>query len=79
MISYPWWAYVYIVVLICGLFSLGRFTLEWAAPWRLVARLGLILTYLPLIVVGRLYSIDEVKTGLAAARKWLVARGANSR
>jgi len=78
-IKYPWWAYAYIVMLICGLYGLGQFTLEWAASWRLVARLGLIMTYIPLILVGRLYSIEEVKTGINATRKWLAARGANSR
>lgn len=59
-INYPWRVYAMTLGLIAGLYALGWMTTDWSVGPRLGTRIGLILAYVPLLLVFGLYRKDEV-------------------
>ena len=68
-VAYPWRVCGIVLVMILGLYGLGTLTAAWPAAVRLPVRLLLILAYLAMIPVFRLYTVDELRTGWAAIRQ----------
>lgn len=58
---FPWGTLARALALAGALYALGLLSTGWAAPVRIAYRAGLILLYVPLIPVVRLYSWSEVK------------------
>ncbi|GIV62243.1 MAG: hypothetical protein KatS3mg044_1109 [Rhodothermaceae bacterium] len=69
-VGYPWRVFVLTLVLVVGLFALGRLTAAWSPGVRLTVRVGLILAYVPLLQVTNLYRREELRAGL----RWVKER-----
>lgn len=68
-VNYAWGKLVLVLVLVVGLYLAGLPTTDWPLWPRLVVRGMLIVAYLPLILVTRLYTIGEVRMGLTLVRE----------
>ena len=69
-VDYAWGKLAWVVGLVLGLWGLGQPTVDWEVPARLAVRSLLILAYLPLILVARLYTPREVAQGWAWLVQW---------
>ncbi|MEZ4703224.1 MAG: oligosaccharide flippase family protein [Rhodothermales bacterium] len=66
--GYPWRTFGLTVGLILALYAAGALTADWSTGMRLTARIGLILSYLPLGAWLGLYSREELRAGWEALR-----------
>ena len=69
--AYPWGTFAKVVGLILVLYAVGDRVGAWETPYRLSARIGLILAYLPAVAVVGLYSCEESRAGWRALRRRL--------
>lgn len=70
-VHYPWKVYVITIVLVGSLFGLGQLTADISTMGRFAVRIGLILAYIPMLLVVGLYNSDEVKLGWASVKRYL--------
>lgn len=69
--AYPWGTFAKVVGLILVLYAAGDRVGAWETPYRLSARIGLILVYLPAVALVGLYSREELRAGWRALRRRL--------
>lgn len=77
-VDYEWDRLARVLLLITFLYLAGLLSRDWSTGARLVFRAALIGSYLPLLVVGGLYTRQELRAGWALARRYwntLRARG----
>ncbi len=65
----PWAALAAAVLLVLGLWALAQPTWDWAQGPRVLARLGLVGLYPPLVVAAGVYRRDELRAALAMVRR----------
>ena len=63
-IGYSWSTLFLVVGLIIGLYLLGQVAISFSIAMRTIMRLTVILAYIPLLFVFKIYKIEELKTGL---------------
>ncbi|ARA92989.1 hypothetical protein AWN76_007340 [Rhodothermaceae bacterium RA] len=74
-VDYAWGKLIRVVLLILVLVSLGRLGADAPPLVRLAWRGGLILAYLPLLLLMRLYTLAEIRVGVARMRdQWRAFR-----
>lgn len=62
-IDYAWSAFFAVITMVLILAGIGYLTQTWSTGMRIAARLLLVGTYLPLLFLFRIYSIDELRSG----------------
>ena len=69
-VQYAWGRLGLVITLVLVLFAAAQPTTAWSLLPRLGARVGLIIAYLPLLLVVRLYTVADLRE----ARRWLLDR-----
>lgn len=78
-VDYAWGKLAWVLLLVVGLVGLGQVAADWTPLARLAWRGGLILAYLPLVLLTRLYTLDEVRLGITWIKsQWQALRPGGS-
>jgi hypothetical protein len=60
-IDYAWSSFFGVIALIFALFGIGQLTTAWPQVWRITVRFLLVASYLPLLFLFRIVSLEELQ------------------